>query len=149
MALTKTQRVARAVASGREKLGLFYEQLNEFYSELEACQSFGLFGAEKIEPLNDIFGELKDLADIIKRANLAAETNETREFKRNVGKAGDRKVVVDKIYKSLENCQRILHWLDNVSDDTRPEEISEHLRVIEKVRMDMSLVEISVELRQE
>jgi len=149
MALTKTQRVARAVAIGREKLPMFYEQLNEFYSELEACHSFSLFGVEKIEPLNDIFGDLKEQADIIKRANLAAETSETREFKRNVGKASDRKVVVDKIYKSLESCKRILHWLDNDSDDARPEVIAEHLGVIEKVRMDMSLVEISVELRQE
>ena len=44
----------------------------------------------------------------------------------------------------------ILHWLDdNDSGDVRSSTVTRHLDIIEKVKMDMSVIEISVELRQE
>jgi len=149
MVLTKKQKVERAIAIGYERLEVFNEQLNVFYSELEACQSLSLYGNVKLEPIRDIFSEIKDQVDIIKYLKLAAETSEMREFKRHVDKASDKKIVADKIYASLEQCQKILHWIDNDSDDARQSTVAKNLDIIEKVRMDMGVLEVSVELRQE
>ena len=149
MPLTKKQKVGRAIAIGYERLEVFNEQLNVFYSELEACQSLSLYGNVKLEPIRDIFSEIKDQVDIIKYLKLATETSEMREFKRHVDKASDKKIVADKIYASLEQCQKILHWIDNDSDDARQSTVAKNLDIIEKVRMDMGVLEVSVELRQE
>ena len=49
----------------------------------------------------------------------------------------------------MEQCIKILHWLDNDSDDARLSTVAKNLDIIEKVKMDMSVLEISFELRQE
>ena len=149
MPLTKKQKIERAISIGNERLEVFDEQLKVFYDNLKACQSLSSCGNVKLKSIRDICSEVKDQSDLIKSLKLAVETSEMREFKRDFDEASEQKNVADKVHASLEQCTKILHWLDNDSDDARLSTVAKNLDIIERVRMDMGVLEISVELRQE
>ena len=146
---TKKQKIERAIAIGSERLEVFDEQIKVFYENLKACQSFSSCENVNVKSIRDIFSEVKDQSDLIKSLKPAVETSELREFKRDLDEASEQKTVADKVYASLEQCTKILYWLDNDSDDARSSTVARNLDVIEKVKMDMGVLKISVELRQE
>ena len=84
-----------------------------------------------LKSIRDIFSEVKDQSDLIKNLKLAVETSEMREFKRDVDEASEQKNVADKVHASLEQCTKILHWLDNDSDDARLSTVANNLNIIE------------------
>ena len=149
MVLTKKQKIERAIAIGNERLEVFDEQIKVFYENLKACQSFSSCENVNLKSIRDIFSEVKDQSDLIKSLKPAVDTSELREFKRDLDEASEQKTVADKVYASLEQCTKILYWLDNDSDDARSSTVARNLDVIEKVKMDMGVLKISVELRQE
>ena len=148
-AIAKRQRIERVIAIGYERLERFEEQLDMFYSNLKTCQS--LTQNVRFGPIPDIFSEIITVArqHQIKYLKLVAEDSELLKFKLNVDEARRKRIVADKIYTSLESCMKILHWLDNDSVDASLSTVTKNLDIIEEVRLDMGVLEVSVELRHE